>query len=525
MIIFWLITPLQSAIFSTGQIVTSQNVTMFASASLLAFDDQMAGLNGNFQNTVYGIDWLSQKLPAYTSWNYALAPFEPANTDVAEADETWSAYTTAYTTKISCVSAEITSDPSSGLYTFSDGECTTPTIELPDSVAINATNLVLYTSYYNDFNGAKTNIAIGGPNCSIHNKHKFLGIWADAKGQTDMIIYPNISAAFCTPEYMYQTVYATVNTSDGSVVSADFSVAPSLPLPASIINTTNFEYIIGVGVTGKTKLQDISADSAIAQYPQLLNYTIAFPISNMVGFAFGTGLRSASELANPTTFRDTFNKAHQILFSMAVNAMMIPVEQEARISVGTGARQTQVGAIIFVRIFSIIVEVGLAIIAILVAILWHVSHYRASNLSADPASIGTVMGLAIEEEETFDKLQDNGTITDAILTERIANTRYRLISTLVDGKTCEHLEIMSRNPNIGKVSKTLDAATSREKVESRQIFTAIQPQEFNYLVGGLLLCLITAAVVVLIVMYTQISLNNGKCLSELPVSVKTLLIH
>ena len=76
--VFWIITPLQSAIFTTGVVTRALNTTMVTSSALVNMREQKAALTANFIGSAFGIAWLDEKLPPFTTNDVAFVPFRPA---------------------------------------------------------------------------------------------------------------------------------------------------------------------------------------------------------------------------------------------------------------------------------------------------------------------------------------------------------------------------------------------------------------------------------------------------------------
>lgn len=75
-------TPLQSGIFAVTRVQKSQNVPIISSEGLLPLEEQEEKLTLNFINTGYNVAWLNQKPPAFTTTEYALAPFLPSGGEI-----------------------------------------------------------------------------------------------------------------------------------------------------------------------------------------------------------------------------------------------------------------------------------------------------------------------------------------------------------------------------------------------------------------------------------------------------------
>jgi hypothetical protein len=89
-----------------------------ATGSVLPIGSQTGALNANFMNTAYGVAWLDQKLPGYSTADYILLQYAPANSDPSSlSTETWTASTVAYGTKLDCKPANMSFNNGAGCTT------------------------------------------------------------------------------------------------------------------------------------------------------------------------------------------------------------------------------------------------------------------------------------------------------------------------------------------------------------------------------------------------------------------------
>lgn len=99
------------SIFTTGTVSLTKHSQMVATGSVLPIGSQAGALNANFMNTAYGVAWLDQKLPAYSTADFILRPYAPVNSDPsALSTETWTSSTIAYGTKLTCEPANMSSN-------------------------------------------------------------------------------------------------------------------------------------------------------------------------------------------------------------------------------------------------------------------------------------------------------------------------------------------------------------------------------------------------------------------------------
>lgn len=333
LMVFWIITPLQSAIFNTGTVTRSRISSMGTTASLIPIQTQVNLLNAGFLNTAYGVSWLSQKLPAFTTAEDAVLPFQPTS-DISSIlpTETWITTASAYSTNLTCTLANITLNPLS--YTFDNGEgCIVPDIALPDanhisqiSNADSATQssdyMLLYVGYYNN---AQVDYSLQNPNCSLDYSNTFLALFAPSSSRTAVGVYSNLTALFCSTSYHKTDVSVTVNASSHAIV--DWSVlqhGTAIALPTDVFNTSAFEYILGSGVNPTDARANLPDISVLEQYQRLKNYSLTWPVSNMVGFAMALNPLEMQDLAKPAILQTAFQSAHQLLFTTAFKALVSP---------------------------------------------------------------------------------------------------------------------------------------------------------------------------------------------------------
>jgi hypothetical protein len=512
MVIFWVITPLQSAIFTTGIVFRKRHIQMTATGSVLPVDSQIAALNANFMNTAYGVAWLGQKMPAYSTAEYILRPYAPLNSDTdALSTGTWTASTVGFGTKLDCKPASISFDNASVAYIFDNGAgCTTQELAIPRT-ELNSTFMALYIPFWDN---AEDDWALRGPNCSFDQSRNFLALAASAASAVPGIQsgqYNNLTALFCQPSYFEVEVNAEINATDHSVVSSNFSSDSSKTkiLPDNFFNITNFEYIIGTGISPISIRQDYQNTRVLEQYPRISQYGLTWPVSNMVGFAVAANAASnntVEDLLNPLVLQAAFEKAHQLLFSTAISTL---TQLSTSNETWEGLLTDQPAAIVFVRGFSIVVEASLALVALLTCALWYFSYCRPSRLLSDPAaSISDVMSLVRNSKEFSHLFQDDGTVTAEMLENRIGKTRFSLglSESGIDIKLCVHSTIPTTNngEKEGRVSKTISDLSKMGK------FKPVRPREMSLATGFAVIVFIIGAIGLLIYFNIRINENNGR---------------
>ncbi|KFY83448.1 hypothetical protein V498_08068 [Pseudogymnoascus sp. VKM F-4517 (FW-2822)] len=507
MLVTWAVVPFQSAIFSTGTVTRTRETLMATTGSFMPLKNQKVALNSHFLNTAYGVSWLGQKLPPYTTKEYALQPFSPIASDaIYAANDTWSSSTLAYYTNLTCTPA--TMKPGKGdTWIFNDGNgCVTYEIDFPTAFSVEF--LVMYIPYFDDpHNGW----ALQNENCTIEHSHNFLAVWGQSQyiENTTFKTFGNISAQFCRPTYFVRPVTAILNATSRAVIDIDYEKGPDTdtPLLETDFNITNFEYMIGTGVSqyhfGKPIAGDLPDISIVQQLPKLLNHNVSWPFQNMVGYGMAASSGQVKDLADPSQMHKAFESAHKLLFSTAVAAMTISMEPTANERIGLVIDQP--GSIIFVRSFSIAVEAFLAVVGILTCVLWLVYQQRQSNMTQDPASISDIMRLVCNTKEPLRGFNDSGTLTTQLLGERLHGHSYRLNAYNKGGAIEMRLESTKRATG-QDIDKIVEFQSNIDCPEQSQ---AIRPFELTFTTGGIAGAVIIAAIASLLYLYHRITKFNG----------------
>ncbi|KFY97127.1 hypothetical protein V498_02230 [Pseudogymnoascus sp. VKM F-4517 (FW-2822)] len=505
MLVTWAIVPFQSAIFSTGTVTRTREVLMATTGSFMPLENQKVSLNSQFLNTAYGVSWLEQETPPYTTKEYALQPFSPISGDGTNSgNDTWSSSTLAYYTNLTCTPATMKPGRAQ-TWIFDDGNgCATYEISFPS--ATSAKFLVMYIPYFDD---PHSDWALQNENCNIEHSHNFLAVWGQSQNieNTTSKTFGNISAQFCRPTYYVRPVTAVVNATTRAVINIDYESSPDMdtPLLETEFNITNFEYMIGIGTSqyhfGRPLAADLPDISIVQQLPRLLPLNISWPFPNMVGFGVAASSRQIEDLADPSKMHNAFESAHKLLFSTAVAAMITSKEPTASERIGFVIDQP--GSIIFVRSFSIVVEVFLAVVGILTCVLWLVYQQRQTNMTQDPASISDIMRLVCNTKEPLRGFYDSGTLTTQLLGERLRGHRYRLNAYNKGGVVEMRLE------SIKRVAENDKMAEFQSSIDCPEQFQAVRPFELSFATGGIVVAVIIAAIASLSYLYHRIMKFNG----------------
>ncbi|GKT40800.1 uncharacterized protein ColSpa_00981 [Colletotrichum spaethianum] len=412
--IFWLITPLQSAILGTGPVDVRRTTTVFTPEVPRPASEQILPMDQSILNEGYAITWLNQTYPPYTTADYTLLPFTVDSNVTQTASTNWTGSTTKYWTQIDCWPAQFA--PRGPYYDFLDGRGCNASDIVPYGATPSGGQIykMQYIGYHNsawaDYWLSQT--------CSKAAQHQFLAIWARVN---------DVSASFCETNYFKQQVNATV--SSVAKRPLEDSIVPTGPreqLSSTEFNSSAFEYLLGAGVSS-VELEvrrDYPFGHLLEQHHQVKHLAIKWPSSPLVGFAIGLqNVTTLEPFQNNEFLGDGFNKTHKMLFSIALRRMLTSSSTEP---LTKGVVDFEQHGIIVSRLFSAIVEGLLVLVGIFTIMLWWHSHRAASNLTMDPASLGSLMSLCQKSSVLLEKFSGKGCLPDDKLREAFQDKRFQL---------------------------------------------------------------------------------------------------
>ena len=521
MIIFWSVTPIASAIFTKSQIKRTILSTAKTTAGLLPLDEQFSEQNADFMMTAYGHLWLGQNLPAFTTADAALVPFEIESViHPPLLNETWTATTKMYSTTISCVPAiTIKSDKGAVEQGYDNGKgCVMKPGSIPFEVSSPFTGL--YIGYYMD---TQSDYALSSQSgCAApNNSHTFLALWAaNLESQN-----PNITALFCEPSYWIQDVNATV-TVPNMTVSNLVPLASPVPLTDDVFNVSNYEYVIGTGAITSSRRYDISHTvTVIDQAPRLQRMGLNASVTNMVGFAVGASRLDLSQYLDTGKLAESFEKAHKLLFALAVKDFFSPVTGIA--DSRPGVVQGDTNAVVVFRILALITESLLGLITIFAIALMLKTWNRRSQLRKEPASLTDIVGtltpsIKLGKITTFE-IKSNGAspaqispkanILNSTVHEMAdKNIRTKELSALIkNGKiylTANECDL--KRPGYGrKTSMTIREICDEDRGPTEKNSKLYRPPEMTSTVAGIFISVLILAITTLAVLKLRINEQLG----------------
>ncbi|KAL2207713.1 hypothetical protein CC79DRAFT_772673 [Sarocladium strictum] len=423
-VVFWAVTPLQSAILGTGVVGVVEPVSVFMRSKLKPVKEHVNALDPQFLNNGYAVGWLNQSMPPFTTQDYSYLPFYVNDTQFQSPNTSWSAITTRYSTELDCKPVEGTQhEATPTTWDFINDRGCNATINL--SAFANYTMLYIgyHTSPFSDF-------ALGSPRCplSTDSTHQFLAIWAETiKGSQIGEADWNITAAFCETQYWKEKVELTVSSNTLTPLGPAEPLSSRENLTDDEFNRTAFEFLLGNGMSENVVPKDLPFSQVVEQHPRLDGTNLYLPVSNMVGYALAGHVLPTDEYSNLDTLKEAYSRAHSYLFSLAMRQLQ-ENSTDTIDSVEATVAFVQHGITVS-RTFSAVVEGILVLVAISTSILICLIRSAQSHLPNNPSSI-TRIGDLLRKDFTFmSRLQTVDNADDASLASALSNVRLRLIRT------------------------------------------------------------------------------------------------
>lgn len=505
MIIFWVITPLQSAIFGTGVVQRTETVSIANRSQLLPINNQ-TDLGSKLLNTGYAIAWLGQEYPPFMTADYALLPYYVDGDPAPKSSEAnWTATTTKLSTELTCWPASISRKvPWTREFYFLNGQGCNATIII--DFLLTAPYSMFYVGYYSS---PYSDFALADWDCpkTPDSVHQFLAIWAknpDPRIEVSKTKL-NITALYCQSHYYKQEVMVTVSA--GSLKPHDDSIQPvseKKPLTESEFNSTAFEYVIanGMPVGAEGTVKDRPFTAAIEQNPRLAKYQLRGPASSMVGYALAGQNLSTEAYAEPKVLEEAFNHAHKYLFSVAVSQILV---NGTTFSNHTASSTYPLSGIIVSRVFSIVVESLLAASAILTITLLWLCHTAPCHLRENPNSISRLADIFQNSPDVLDTFRKLDNADGKSLFTLFQNDVFRLSRQHgTDG----------RELYIERVVETDSDRTERKLDAPEAYYDPIRPFALTRKMGFIFLLILLSAIAVIAWLKAEEVIQKGRSSSD-----------
>lgn len=384
LLVFWVITPLQGAIFGTGPVQLHQPASFYASSDLMPIEDQATATDTSILQKMYGIKYLNQEYPPYTSAEYALRPFN-LESESRPGTQNWTATTTKLWTDLECWPAEWElSNPHTGYFDFNNGQgCNASGIQAVSSSG-SLKPRMHYLAWYNSAWATQSLQRI--PHCPQEFSHQFLAITANERPDN-----VTMTALFCEAKYYKQKVRVSIAGDTFHPNNASLEeLGPVEELPGTEFNATGFEHVLGASVSevqGATR--DYPHNILVDQAEKVRYLDLALPVSPLVGYAVGGGSRKFDDYYDEDVLADAYRGVHKALFSIAYSSLL--TNATASNATEEGSVDIALHGIIVSRLFSGLVEGFLIAVSASSILLVVLSSKTKSSLSGDPATLGDLI--------------------------------------------------------------------------------------------------------------------------------------
>ncbi|KAH8177244.1 hypothetical protein LIA77_02326 [Sarocladium implicatum] len=434
MVVFWLITPLQSAILGTSVITVTEPGRVYMRSRLTPVAEQADKLGTQFLHSGYAVGWLNQSMPSFSTENESYLPFYVNYTKSSPSNSTWTAFTTRFSTELECEPAKETGRlPDGSTYITNDRGCNA-TVDLNTGANYTMLYIGYHQSPYSDY-------ALKSPNCplSANSAHQFLAVWAKTPPLDELETTPyNVSAAFCEARYWKQDVRLTVSSQDKMPIELPEPLASRRELTDEEFNRTAFEFMLGNGMPETIKQQDKPLSTVVEQDTRLVDSNLQRPVSNMVGYALAGHVLPTSEYYDIDVLQEAYGRAHRYLFSLAARELMVN-ETGSFGSQTSNVTFTQSGITVS-RTFSAVVEGLLVLVALSTAALLWLVRTAPCYLPQNPSTIIRIGDLLRQDRSFLARLQAVDNADDESLAQTLKHVKLKLIrNTEQSGGISTHL--------------------------------------------------------------------------------------
>lgn len=457
-LVFWAVTPLQSAQLGTGAVNLDESRHIVNRSRLAPLENQESLLGPEILNTGYAVGWLEQSFPPFMTAERAFLPFYVDDTDVpAKSGANWTASTTELSTELDCWPAEYSRNGfnESLTFGFQNGQGCNASLNMPASSADGTVpHAMFYIGYYNSPYGT---FWLDSPTCPPTEKstHQFLAVWTnpvesskEAGPAGDTFFDFEFNAQYCQTSYYKQEVLITVNA-DSLEPYPDTAEAISNRelLSESEFNTTAFEFLLSNGMPQEIKNRDHPYTFQVEQHPRIKDFNLTMPVSNMVGFALAGEDSSTADFPDPEYIHDIFIRAHRYLFSLAVNQVLVNETTSAN---QTATATFPMHGIIVSRAISAALEALLLLVAVFTAVIIWLCHKSPLNLRVNPSSISRVIEIFRDSPQLLDSFCTVDNADEKSLWKSASNEKFRLIWN--ENQQCHEI-VLRKGPIIDEKRK------------------------------------------------------------------------
>ncbi|KAF7550831.1 hypothetical protein G7Z17_g5419 [Cylindrodendrum hubeiense] len=213
---------------------------------------------------------------------------------------------------------------------------------------------------------------------------------------------------------------ATINLSpvDDSIQA----ISPRQILPETEFNSTAFEFLLANGMDESVTLGDHPFNTPVEEQANL-NSSGIFRPDNMVGYALAGRDNPTTDYSNPEILTNAFNEAHQHLFSLQVETLLI---NTTKFSNHTASVNYFLHGVVVSRDFAAVTECLLGVVAVFTALVLWYSRSALSNLPMNPSTLGRHVDIFRDNPELLHHFRSIDNFDDKSLLEEFRKDEFRL---------------------------------------------------------------------------------------------------
>ncbi|EWC47404.1 hypothetical protein DRE_00372 [Drechslerella stenobrocha 248] len=462
-LVFWLITPLQSSLIATVQqqvVIPSAFRTTRGLRKLSVAEPETP----SFMHTAYSISWLNATPPAYSTKLEASLPFEPSfNPGLEVRSQLWAANTTAYSLDLDCEEAEQSTDTTgyigpngqnvtNRIFRDKQSNCTFKLGHFPVGFYDRSPVWRPYYAQLIGYNsGASSNYYLNTSTCYFEaDPQLFLLVFSYQKSINDTV---DVNALYCRSKYQSSAVRVVVDAASKSVQNVT-QLSPPEELKPEEFDADVFETIIsggGVSIFSYNGGPFGSAPHHAAKTREI-NALMANTDWDFESAVLGYMFAIESDLQlylNPGFLASTIAKVYKLLFSTYVATQLLTPEN----SEVDGRILFTTEAVVVPEVYARILEGLLGATAVLLLCFLALNTRRCTGLLYDPASLAGTMALVANEPQLLKKFSHlDGASTSDEVQQAVAGESLKF---KIDSRTDGHqLHILSDNINPATVAAT-----------------------------------------------------------------------
>ena len=516
-LIFWVITPLQSSLLAVKPVNREIRILVIPSAKLEAFSSQAGKLDSTFLDSAYRVTWRGEKLARFMTREFigvsfqidpreSPFPSDPVSMTAASMTNnsmtpvSITATTKVYQTHVDCVNATITEPGGNGngAYNFTTDNCFYRVDPLSNE---NATRNLLYIGH-GSINGTAER-HLRESECPV--KNIFLGVWAKSRLPSSRSMDIDVSGVFCHTQYSHSNAEITVNHETFDITNFNFIGEPK-PLTAEdeIIDIDFFERYLGAGSTTESYHAFRRPKAAVAPQIGYEDWGLWDP-DRQAMYALGLENTTFDAFEDPKVFGDALNKTHKLLFNYAVY-FLFKNSSEGDYGPINGTATSEQDGVVVVAAVAHLLAGFLSLVAILLIGWFLHSCSRYNNLRSDPDTLATKMSLVSKSPQLlrdFEGADDSPDISRSIVQRR----RYKLAPWYgEDGPRLDILDSADVTPSEG----------SRESSTKPHDGRGVRPWELSFEMGVGTTIFSAGLLLLLAALFWSSQRNSGRRTSTSP---------